>query len=92
MRVPNFCNFFRCGFIHNSADSPCALPTVSNESGEPILELINELDEKQSNLKLISVNSSNFSLKLNFCFPDFLELTLDTFEVSEESPNLDHDG
>jgi hypothetical protein len=78
--------------MHNSADSACALPTVSNESGEQVLELINELDEKQSNLKLISVNSSNFSLKLNFCFPDFLELTLDTFEVSEESPNLDYDG
>ncbi|EFX71768.1 hypothetical protein DAPPUDRAFT_326886 [Daphnia pulex] len=69
MRVLNFCNFFGCGFMHNSADSACALPTVSNESGEQVLELINELDEKQN----------------------FLELTLDTFEVSEESPNLDYD-
>jgi hypothetical protein len=28
----------------NSTDSACALQTVSNESGEQVLELINELD------------------------------------------------
>ncbi|EFX71702.1 hypothetical protein DAPPUDRAFT_326861 [Daphnia pulex] len=45
--VVNLCE--KCGFMHNSTDSACALQTVSNESGEQIrIHTAKSLPKKQS--------------------------------------------